>query len=340
MTVATENVHNQKTVNLLYFNRVKTEIPVIKMGYDFISHIYYGLKDSSAIMQWSLEKVSTGAETAIQYPLSYVKKPLKAVDHMLCTTLDLAELNLPMLTKTPGQLYDESINYVVDMVHPITEWVDMELLPPAEYYVDYFLPELEPEKNKGDDKKSRVLRLASTIVRRTFQHAYAEPKYLLYLTINATSESFAMIKMLIVDQKLLLTTFNNIWKKLGDGVSPDEAAKSKLLVEMGCVRLLNGSSVIVKTIEVSADIAKCYIEMFYEYIKQMKDSAIDGVSRIVTPTTKPQKQQKQAPINPPKTTTKDAPKEEASTSKAQTPAPTPTQSSSSSGSTPASSEKS
>lgn len=44
MTVATENGHNQKTVNLMYFNRVKTEIPVIKIGYDFVSHIYYGLK--------------------------------------------------------------------------------------------------------------------------------------------------------------------------------------------------------------------------------------------------------------------------------------------------------
>lgn len=41
------------------------------------------------------------------------------------------------------QVYEESIEYVMGIVAPITDWVDMELLSPAEYYVDCYLPELD-----------------------------------------------------------------------------------------------------------------------------------------------------------------------------------------------------
>lgn len=41
------------------------------------------------------------------------------------------------------QIYEESIDYVMGVVTPITNWVDVELLPPAEYYIDRYLPELD-----------------------------------------------------------------------------------------------------------------------------------------------------------------------------------------------------
>jgi len=40
-------------------------------------------------------------------------------------------------------MYNGSVEYVIGIVTPITNWVDLELLPPAEYYVDRYLPELD-----------------------------------------------------------------------------------------------------------------------------------------------------------------------------------------------------
>lgn len=40
-------------------------------------------------------------------------------------------------------MYEESVDYLLRIVTPITDWVEVELLPPAEYYVDHYLPELD-----------------------------------------------------------------------------------------------------------------------------------------------------------------------------------------------------
>jgi len=40
-------------------------------------------------------------------------------------------------------MYNGSVEYVIGIVTPITNWVDLELLPPAEYYLDHYLPELD-----------------------------------------------------------------------------------------------------------------------------------------------------------------------------------------------------
>lgn len=48
-----------------------------------------------------------------------------------------------MFVKYNFQIYDGSVEYVIGIVTPITNWVDLELLPPAEYYVDHYLPELD-----------------------------------------------------------------------------------------------------------------------------------------------------------------------------------------------------
>lgn len=69
-------------------------------------------------------------------------------------------------------------------------------------------------------------------------------------------------------------TFHKVWKKLGDGVTPDEAAKSLLLVEMGCIKLRQGISSLVIMIEITAEMAKCYIEMFIKYVNEKKNVSI------------------------------------------------------------------
>lgn len=49
-------------------------------------------------------------------------------------------------------MYDGSIEYVIKIVTPITNWVDLELLPSAEYYINQYLPELD-----SDQKISKCL---------------------------------------------------------------------------------------------------------------------------------------------------------------------------------------
>lgn len=73
------------------------------------------------------------------------------------------------------------------------------------------------------------------------------------------------------DPKSLSKTFHQTWKKLGDGVTPDEAANSLLLVEMGCIKLRKCGSLFVQVIEITAEMAKCYIEMFLRYVNAAKN---------------------------------------------------------------------
>lgn len=49
-------------------------------------------------------------------------------------------------------MYDGSIEYVIGIVTPITNWVDLEFLPSAEYYINQYLPELD-----SDQKISKCL---------------------------------------------------------------------------------------------------------------------------------------------------------------------------------------
>lgn len=51
-----------------------------------------------------------------------------------------------------SQVYEESVDYVIGIVSPITDWVDVELLPPAEYYMDRYLPELDPDQKTSKSK--------------------------------------------------------------------------------------------------------------------------------------------------------------------------------------------
>lgn len=43
-------------------------------------------------------------------------------------------------------MFEESVEYVMKMVTPITDWIDVELLSPGEYYVDRYLPELNTDQ--------------------------------------------------------------------------------------------------------------------------------------------------------------------------------------------------
>lgn len=69
--------------------------------------------------------------------------------------------------------------------------------------------------------------------------------------------------------------FCQIWKKLGDGVTPVEVANSLLLVEMGCLRLREGASLLINMIEITEQMAKYYIEMFLRYVYEQKNVSMN-----------------------------------------------------------------
>ncbi|XP_060873402.1 uncharacterized protein LOC132947193 isoform X1 [Metopolophium dirhodum] len=281
---------NSLLSDLICLDRVKTEIPVIGLGCKYFTKLIDGLKESSAVVEWSLNKATIGVDHVVRFP--YVKDQLLAIDRLLCSSLDLTELSLPVLTRTPQEMYDGSVEYVIGIVTPITNWVDLELLPPAEYYVDHYLPELDLDqqiKPVDSEKGPRACQLSVKLVRRIKQHAYAEPKYLGSLIYSLYGESILLTKIFVFEPKLLPKTFRQIWKKLGDGVTPAEVANSLLLVEMGCLRFREGASLLVKMMEITEQMAKCYIEMFIRYVYEKRNYVVNNLSRVVNPMTKKQK---------------------------------------------------
>ncbi|XP_022167163.1 uncharacterized protein LOC111031497 isoform X3 [Myzus persicae] len=281
---------NSPVSDLMCLDRVKTEIPVVGLGCKYFTRLISGLKESSSVVEWSLNKATIGVDHVVRFP--YVKDQLLAIDRLLCSSLDLTELSLPVLTRTPQEMYNRSVEYVIGIVTPITNWVDLELLPPAEYYVDQYLPELDIDqqiKPVQSEKGPRAFQLSVKLVHRIKQHAYAEPKYLGSLIYSLYGESMLLAKIFVFEPKLLPKTFRQIWKKLGDGVTPIEVANSLLLVEMGCLRLREGASLLIKMIEITEQMAKCYIEMFIRYVYEKKNYVVDNLSRVVNPVTKKQK---------------------------------------------------
>ncbi|KAF0764147.1 Uncharacterized protein FWK35_00010439 [Aphis craccivora] len=270
--------------DLMCLDRVKTEIPVIGLGCEYFTRLIASLKESSSVVDWSLNKATIGVDNVVKFP--YVKDQLLAIDRLLCSSLDLTELSLPVLTKTPQEMYDGSIEYVIGIVTPITNWVDLELLPSAEYYINQYLPELDSDqkiKFMNSEKGPRACKLSVKLARRIKQHAYAEPKYLANLMYSLYEES------ILLTQILLPKTLCQIWKKLGDGVMPVEVANSLLLVEMGCLRLREGASLLIKMIEITEQMAKYYIEMFLRYVNEQKNHVVYNLSRVVQHQMKKQK---------------------------------------------------
>ncbi|KAL4090987.1 hypothetical protein QTP88_025734 [Uroleucon formosanum] len=281
---------NSLVSDLMCLDRVRTEIPVIGLGCKYFTRLIAGLKGSSAVVEWSLNKATIGVDHVVKFP--YVKDQILAIDRLLCSSLDLTELSLPVLTRTPQEMYDGSVEYVIGIVTPITNWVDLELLPPVEYYVDHYLPELDPDqqiKPVNSEKGPRACQLSVKLVRRVKQHAYAEPKYLGSLIYSLYGESILLTKIFVFEPKLLPKTFCQIWKKLGDGVTPTEVDNSLLLVEMGCLRLREGASLLVKMMEITEEMANCFIEMFIRYVYEKKNHEVNNLSRVVNPMTKKQK---------------------------------------------------
>ncbi|CAH1735983.1 uncharacterized protein LOC114118942 isoform X1 [Aphis gossypii] len=268
--------------DLMCLDRVKTEIPVIGLGCEYFTRLIASLKESSAVVEWSLNKATTGVDNVVKFP--YVKDQLLAIDRLLCSSLDLTELSLPVLTKTPQEMYDGSIEYVIGIVTPITNWVDLEFLPSAEYYINQYLPELDSDqkiKFMNSEKGPRACQLSVKLARRIKQHAYAEPKYFVNLMYSLYEESILLTQIFVFEPKLLPKTFCQIWKKLGDGVTPVEVANSLLLVEMGCLRLREGASLLIKMIEITEQMAKYYIEMFLRYVYEQKNHVVYNLSRVV-----------------------------------------------------------
>jgi len=92
--------------------------------------------------------------------------------------------------------------------------------------------------------------------------------------------SFSFLKF-IFDPKLLSKTFHQIWKKLGDGVTPNEEANSVLLVEMGYIRLRKLVSLFVQLIEISEEMTMCYIKMLKIYVNFMKNVSIKHLCNAI-----------------------------------------------------------
>ncbi|XP_026804894.1 uncharacterized protein LOC113548287 [Rhopalosiphum maidis] len=286
--------------DLICLDRVKTEIPVIGLGCEYFTRLIASLKESSAVVEWSLNKATIGVDNVVKFP--YVKDQLLAIDRLLCSSLDLTELSLPVLTRTPQEIYDDSIEYVIGIVTPITNWVDSELLPSAEYYVNQYLPELDPDqkiKLMNSEKGPRACQLPAKLARRIKQHAYAEPKYLGSLMYSLYGESILLAKIFVFEPKLLPKTFCQIWKKLGDGVTPVEVANSLLLVEMGCLRLREGASLLIKMVEITEQMAKYYIEMFIRYVYEKKIHVVNNLSNVVHPEMKKQKKNSETYMSQP-----------------------------------------
>lgn len=43
-------------------------------------------------------------------------------------------------------MFEESVECVMGIVTPITDWIDVELLSPEKYYVDQYLPEFTTDR--------------------------------------------------------------------------------------------------------------------------------------------------------------------------------------------------
>lgn len=221
------------------------KLPIVETGWHFAANVYTRIKKSNSLVSWGLNTAEASLQVALETTLPAVtvlERPITLLDTLLCKSLDIVEERVPLVTLPPGQIYENTKEYVSNIiVLPVlrragsvkqfglnqanTAMLRLDnVIEVADKYVDQYFPGTAPEENhevnnllmniKGVQTIRRADRFSRKLRRRLAEHTVAELKALRQYSEDALRLVFYTGELLAKDPKTLKEKLAALWAEL------------------------------------------------------------------------------------------------------------------------------
>ncbi|XP_073990049.1 lipid storage droplets surface-binding protein 1-like isoform X2 [Rhodnius prolixus] len=229
-------------------NRI-SKIPVVETGMQYAKIVYGKIKNSNALVQWSLGTVEGSIQRAIDRSLiavPMIEMPLSIVDTIVCRSLDTIEQRVPAINYPPEVLLNKTKDLVsTKIVQPVIKRADSvkqfsvqgaskygeiaasrldTALDVADLYVDKYLPDASDETDSKVDNRTNesktiqtiehVNRFSRKLQRRLTKRTIAEARALRRQGINTAQILLHLMDLAIKDPKQFIETMKTLWINL------------------------------------------------------------------------------------------------------------------------------
>lgn len=108
----------QACIHLESVNRI-SKLPVVESTIQTASNIYEKVKDMNSVTNWSLSTAEATVQKVVEVGkpiaapvIKSLDGPIKTVDKCLCTGLDYIEAKVPAVKLPPGEIYNNTKEFV------------------------------------------------------------------------------------------------------------------------------------------------------------------------------------------------------------------------------------
>uniref|UniRef100_A0A023F7G9 Putative lipid storage droplet-1 n=1 Tax=Triatoma infestans TaxID=30076 RepID=A0A023F7G9_TRIIF len=229
-------------------NRI-SKIPVVETGVQYAKIVYGKIKNSNALVQWSLGTVEGSIQRVIDTSLiavPIIEMPLTIVDTIVCKSLDTIEQRIPAINYPPEVLLNKTKDLVTEkIVQPVIKRADSvkqfsvqgaskyseiaasrldTALDVAELYVDKYLPDTSEDTDSkvdsrpGESKTSQTIehvnRFSRKLQRRLTKRTIAEAKALRRQGVDIVQLLLHLLDLAIKDPKQFIEKMKTLWENL------------------------------------------------------------------------------------------------------------------------------
>uniref|UniRef100_A0A224XNT9 Putative lipid storage droplet-1 n=1 Tax=Panstrongylus lignarius TaxID=156445 RepID=A0A224XNT9_9HEMI len=229
-------------------NRI-SKIPVVETGVQYAKIVYGKIKNSNALVQWSLGTVEGSIQRVIDTSLiavPLIEMPLTIVDTIVCKSLDSIELRIPAINYPPVVLLNKTKDLVTEkIVQPVIKRADSvkqfsvqgaskyseiaashldTALDVADLYVDKYLPDTsedtdsKAESRPGESKTIQTIehvnRFSRKLQRRLTKRTIAEARALRRQGVDTVQLLLHLLDLAIKDPKQFIEKMKTLWENL------------------------------------------------------------------------------------------------------------------------------
>ncbi|XP_025829776.1 perilipin-1 isoform X2 [Agrilus planipennis] len=155
-------------------NRI-SKIPVVESTIQTATTIYEKIKDYNTVTHWTLSTAENTVHKAIEVskpitsPVVHtLEGPIKKVDEILCSGLDYVESKVPAIKLPPGEIYNNTKEYIDHNVTPKVQNVYSTVEPTIQTAKHMVEPAIQSAKNIVDP----AVQSAKNVVEPAVQTAY------------------------------------------------------------------------------------------------------------------------------------------------------------------------
>ncbi|PNF35291.1 Lipid storage droplets surface-binding protein 1 [Cryptotermes secundus] len=250
---AESNMGDEQLPQLVSVARI-IKLPIVETGCHLAADVYTRIKKSNSLVSWGLNTAEASLQVALETTLPAVtvlERPITLLDSLLCRGLDVVEGRVPLVTLPPGQIYENTKEYVSSVVVlPVLRRADTvkqfglsqatsailrldNVIAVADKYVDQYLPGTAPDGNqevnsflmniKGVQTIQRADRFSRKLRHRLTEYTVAELKVLRQYSEDALRLVLYTGELLAKDPKALKEKLAALWEDL----SKDEPVKQE-----------------------------------------------------------------------------------------------------------------